>query len=428
MTGQPEPLPRTHGAAPSLAFARRYGGWIALAVAVAVYHRRFAKESMNFADYVQGAACLLDGQPMLQCAPAFPYTPVFALVMAPFLALSPGLQNLVWYAILIAATVACFAISETLARRLYPAAADGHRLLWLRVLAVVLGVKFALAVFGFHAHDTPVFMLLLVGLWGLSVGRPVTAGATLALAAALKATPLIFFPYLLLKRRFLAAGVFAAVFLAVSLLPDVVAALKGFKPDYFWTWLRQIAGPTLGGGAPLNETVAGAWSYGTNNQSLHGLVALATARAGLADYSRYADLVASALFLLAVGILLIKSPRRDEFVGIDGGILSIAMVVLSPMTSRYHYVVLILPYTMLAAAFLSDHRTRLVGGAVLLLSFILVTATSNDAVGSWLSTVSREYGFLPLGAAVLLIYFAAIIWTSPLRASRRAREAGAIAD
>ena len=413
MTGQLELTSPKDDAAPWLALLRRYGGWIALAVVVAVYYRRFSKESMNFADYLQGAACLLNGQPMLECAPAFPYTPAFALAIGPFLALSPGLQNLVWYAILVASTVACFAISEALARCLYPAAAEGRKLIWLRILAVVLGLKFALAVFGFQAHDTPVFMLVLVGLWGLSVGRPVTAGAMLAIAAALKATPLIFFPYLLLKRRFLAASVFAVAFLAVCLLPDLLAALKGSRSDYFLTWVYQIASPTLRGSAPLNEAVAHAWSYATNNQSLHGFVAFAMARAGLAAYSKHADLAASAAFLLAVGILLIKSPRRDDFVGIDGAILSIAMIMLSPMTSRYHYVVLILPYTMLAAAFLSDHRTRLVGGAVLLLSFILVTATSNDAVGPWLSTVSRENGFLPLGASVLLFYLAMIIWTSP---------------
>jgi hypothetical protein len=49
----------------------------------------------------------------------------------------------------------------------------------------------------------------------------------LAVAAALKATPLLFLPYLLLRRRFAAALGFSEIFLGASFLPDLFFTQEG---------------------------------------------------------------------------------------------------------------------------------------------------------------------------------------------------------
>ena len=46
-----------------------------------------------------------------------------------------------------------------------------------------------------------------------------------------------------------------------------------------------------------------------------------------------------------------------------------------------HFVTLMLPYAILAAALVKDRATRTTNAVVLLASFMLATATSNDLVG-----------------------------------------------
>jgi predicted MFS family arabinose efflux permease len=86
------------------------------------------------------------------------------------------------------------------------------------------------------------------------------------------------------------------------------------------------------------------------------------------------------------------------------------MLMLSPMTSRSHYVALLVPYTVLMWAWMRDTTTRAVGTAVLAASFILATATSNDLAGQALTEWAYRHSFLVLGALVLLIYIAVIVW------------------
>jgi hypothetical protein len=391
----------------ALAALRRYPGWTVLIIAAVAYYPRFIDDPLGMVLYPEGAACLLNGEPLLPCSPTFTYPPAFALFMTPFVPLPLWLRNLVWYLISIAAAVTCARLSEKLVQRLYPTATNDANIGWLRGLSLLLSLKFILAVFEYQSYDLLLACLMLTGLWSLANRRDMTAGAALAMAAALKAMPLIFLPYLLLKRRFAAAAVFLLVFVVVCLLPDAFSALRGMKTDYLLTWIRQVAGPALTPGGSSAQHFWTVWMgpY-LNNQSLRGVV---TRLVTDPVFGKQILLVLYALTAAAVGGLLIASARRDEFIGVDGAILLIAMLALAPITSRYHFVFLILPYTILVAAFLCDRRTRLLGGGVLLASFILLTGTSNDLTGNALAEFAYTYGFLIAGALVLLIYLGLII-------------------
>ena len=77
-----------------------------------------------------------------------------------------------------------------------------------------------LAVFEYQAYDTLAAFIVFLGLWGIVQDRSFVSGALLALAAAIKATPLVFLPDLVVKRRFLTAAIFIVVFVALWLSPD----------------------------------------------------------------------------------------------------------------------------------------------------------------------------------------------------------------
>jgi hypothetical protein len=145
------------------------------------------------------------------------------------------------------------------------------------------------------------------------------------------------------------------------------------------------------------------------NHSLRGAVALNVDEAH--HRSLFEAVLASAdgCFIVVVGTLLAISPRRPQSIAIDGPLLLIAMPMLSPMTSRSHYVALLLPYMTLLACNWHDQRTGTLGRAMLLFSFALVTLAGNDGVGQAFTVWAYRHSAMVLGTLVLLIYFAVVV-------------------
>src|SRR5665647_2476602 len=92
-----------------------------------------------------------------------------------------------------------------------------------------------------------------------------------------------------------------------------------------------------------------------------------------------------AIYVAVIGLLLLRSSRRDDFVAIDGSILVISMLMLSPMTSRYHYILLVLPYMTVVGLAVRDSSLRIAAIVTVVASFIFGTATSNDLAGGFLT-------------------------------------------
>lgn len=392
----------------------RYGPWIALVVASVAYYRRYlSPQDAGMVLYPQAAQCLIDNQIMQVCAGAFTYPPGFAFVMTPFAAMPMGLRLFVWYVITIGATVGVYKLSEKLAARLFVEPFGLVEQGWARILALALSIKFALAVLENQAYDTLSMVFVMLGLMGLAHKREawtgeIWGGAAIGLAAAIKATPLIFLPYLIVKRRFVAAVLFAAVYLLVSFAPDIVFTPRGATQGYFSAWLHHIAGASL-----FNPEAAqfNFWSGANSlNHSIRGAVSLQineVTQAGLFKAVWYG--VDLAFIAFCAALIMLRKERRD-MLAIDASILLIATLMLSPMTSRSHYVVLILPYVTLSMVVLRDQATKWIGIVVLAASFILLTATSNDVVGKAMSDWAYFHSFLVLGALSLLIYIAVIVW------------------
>ena len=211
---------------------------------------------------------------------------------------------------------------------------------------------------------------------------------------------------------FTAAAAFAAIYAAASLLPDLffapAGAADGAAHGYFLAWLNEVPGPSLGidpGGVKF------AFWGGANilNHSLRGAVALNIDEAGHRALFDTALAVVDGTFIMIVGTLIVLLPRRPESIAIDGALLLIAMLMLSPMTSRSHYVALLLPYMTLVGLNFRDEYAAKLGRTVLAVSFVLVTLAGNDAVGQAFTVWAYRHSVMVLGALALLIYFAALV-------------------
>jgi len=387
----------------------RYGPWIALFISAAAYYRRFiSSQDTGMLLYPQAAQCLLDNQILQKCALPFTYPPAFAFVVIPLAPLPMWLRLLIWYAITVAASVGAYKLSERIAARMFVVPFSDYELAWVRVISIVLSLKFVLAVLENQAYDTFSLIFILLGLLGLTERRDLLGGAALGFAAALKATPLIFLPYLLVKRRFAAAAGFVVVMLLASYAPDMFFTPTGATEGYFRAWLQQVAGASLFDPAAAKLVF---WT-GANafNHSLRGAVSLRideASHAGLHKLVLYG--LDFAFIALAAALIMVRKAERD-MIAIDGSILLIGTLMLSPMTSRSHYVLLVLPYVTLTMVMLRDRVSQRLGIAVLAVSFFFLTATSNDVVGKTISDWAYEHSFLVIGALTLMIYIAAVVW------------------
>src|SRR6516164_3562883 len=389
-----------------------WSDWIVWIVTAAALYPMFGRSSDMGPFYGAAARCVLRGEALLTCLPQYPYQPALALFFIPLAFLPAILQRLIWYVVCIGCLVIAVRVTEAIAERLYPGATRGQNLFWLRTIMLITCGKHFLDVITYASHDPLSLAIIMFATWALFLGREASGGLWLAVAAAIRASPLIYLPYLLVKRRFLACIVFVLAFLGVSLVPDMIGALRGGHTGYLTDWLRQVVGPALVPGTSSNLVFWDIWN-GPNmyNQSLRGLTnRFATGGTVFGLNPTMLLILVDGIFAAVVAVLLLTSPRRKEYVAVDTAVLLIAMLALSPMTSRYHYI-FVLPAVILAtAATMADSRMRRLGTYVLVASFLLRAGTSNDLVGQRITDFAYTYGFMPLGAIALYIIFAAMSW------------------
>jgi len=393
---------------------RKRSGWIVLVALAAIYYPLFGKGVRGLTFYVQAGQCILSDQPLIACAPGYSYSPALAALVIPIGVAPAALQELIWYVICVGSLVITVRLAEAIAGRLYPGAALGRNLLALRAITLGFCAKHILDVLNYEAYDAPALAMIMLGIWALTSGREPRSGFWLGAATAVRATPLIFLPYLMVRRRYLAAAVFLVALFAVALLPDLVGALRGGHTEYLRDWVLSVASPALLPGHAENLPFWNSWTgpY-LDNQSLRGLVNR-FAQGPVQGLSPTLILLAvDAAFALLPAALVLFSSRDNKRAAIDGAVLLIATLALAPMTSRYHFVFVLPAVALIAAAILNDPRMRVGGSLVLAASFLLLTGTSNDLVGRRVTEFAYLYGFMVWGAAALLLALALMTWMFP---------------
>src|SRR5215470_11102091 len=228
-----------------LARLQPWSDWIVLIVTAAALYPMFGRSSDMGPFYSAAARCVLNGEALLSCLPQYPYQAALATFFIPLAFLPPVLQRLIWYVIFVGCLVIVVRLTEAIAERLYPGSTRGQNLFWLRTIMLITCGKHFLDVITYASHDPLSLALIMLGTWALFNGREAVGGLWLAVAAAIRASPLIYLPYLILKRRFVASLVFIVVLLGVSFIPDLIGALRGGHTGHLADWLRRIVGPAL---------------------------------------------------------------------------------------------------------------------------------------------------------------------------------------
>lgn len=395
-----------------------------LGLLVVLYFFRFAEYDWGMMPtYSPVGDCLMRGEHLATCAIAFPYPPLVALLMVPLTFLPMWARNVVWYGVLLSATYGCFRICEALTVRAFQVAREER--FWLRLLAIVLSLKFILSVFENQAYDSLVFFFVLVGIYGLSQHKVGSAATGLAAATALKPSPALMLVYALFLRRW---GVFAlavCVWAALSFLPDVFFTPSRPGPGYLLTWIQEVV---IGG---LRGTTPDAYyplmaNVGLLNQSLKGTVfGILHGHAG-PEVAAHARTILYGVYLVyglaALAVLLLSTKVEGALVW-GASVILISMLLLSPVSSKSHFVTLLLPHMAIVAYLIRHREARRAVVPLVGASFVLNTLTSKLFLGRELSNQLLTWGCVTLGTLLLLAAVAVIVLQSRARARRAAPDA-----
>jgi alpha-1,2-mannosyltransferase len=200
------------------------------------WHRR----QLDIAVYLMGARHLFDGQLYLASLPApphlpFTYPPFAALVFTPLTLLPMTAAQVVWSLVNVAALLLLLWLSVRAARP----GLDRQRLLgWSLILMTpAFFIEPVHLTFAFGQVNIVLAALILADLTGsLRLGgRTLPRGVLLGVAAAIKLTPLVFVPYLVLTRQTRAGLVALGTFAGCS----VATAATG--PGVSWSYWTKYA-------------------------------------------------------------------------------------------------------------------------------------------------------------------------------------------
>jgi hypothetical protein len=401
--------------------AARYSilAWIVVGLALVLYYPQFSTGYGGTAIFLLAGDCLLQGERLSACSPGYSYPPFFALFMVPLSILPLWAGKLGWYGVVIGATYGSFRICETLTVRAFELTQKD--LVWVRLFTLVLSLKFMLAVFANQAYDVVVLFFLLVGLYGLSENKTLLGAFGLAAAAALKATPLLMLLYPLLHRKWKLFALGVALCAVLSFLPDVLFPPSPPNAGYLRTWLVGFAGGGLFGTRPEEGYAQFFQGADHLNQSLKTFVYRLVDPRNLpwGDYTGQAQVILYGVYfiycLAALAIIL----RSAKMAGVHlwgASVVVISMLMLSPISSKTHFIVLLLPHMAIVAYLLKHREAWALAVPLLCASFALNTLASRALLGRELSNWLLTYGSITIGTLLLLAVMAVIVFRSRVAA------------
>ena len=247
----------------------------------------------------------------------FTYTPLAAILFWPFSRLPTGAGQVIWDITNIVALTALIAVSSAAAHSRPLIRSDWQ----LALIALApMGLLLWPVRYDLKLGQIDIVLVLMI-VTDLTIGmcwrgKRLPSGVLVGLAAAIKLTPLIFVPYLLITRQWRAAKNAALTFMAVT---GVMTALA---PTSSWNYFTKYA---------FDVRRIGDTSI-TNNQTLRA----ALARAGLAQPHAVVDLLLVVVLCAGVALAALAFHRSSALLGVL--LCAATGLLVSPISWEHHYV------------------------------------------------------------------------------------------
>jgi hypothetical protein len=378
----------------------------------------YARRSVDFAGYAVVGQAFADGRDVYLDTPVGTNTwpPFFSLTAVPLGLLdrvSPYFARIVWIAL---NWIAIYWALDLIARMMY-----AKRLKWqedeasLAITSPELLVPFAFALpyiinnFELLQVNMILFTLALWGLYLQANGREAAGGVAIAAAAAMKVMAIAFLPYLLYRKRWRAAFWTAVAALAFFLSPALFFGWAKFWKDVA-LWLPALRDSWGSGNA--TQSVYSMWDrilgYGYIPFAVPGTFILPISGARSAKLAwEITSAVAGVLGLIAFR----GTPKpASRWAQVEWAAVFVAATIFSPLARKSYFVILLLPYALLYAAWKSsdlDPRSRGLMRDAIFISFALSIPTLHDLIGKSLAVRLEMGSVVTYGS---LILFGALLW------------------
>ncbi len=327
---------------------------------------------------------------------AYSYPPFQAMLAIPFTFLPRFVGRFVWYVISAFCLVLLWRWSwrvsggEKLEGRAKP---DGREYL-ICILGLLCGMRFVQDNLDHQQTDLVIGALVIGGCLAWQMGRDWVAATCWGLGAAMKGPPLLFAVYLAWRGRWGAAVWMVALAVGVNLLPDLVhAAPRGLWVEQWYVTMIKPMG------------AIGVWhSDVLLNQSLAGAARRFFAEAMPARALKVLVYLVEAGLLGATGVWMGKPFGRkvEPFrAAMECSAVLLLMLLFSPMSSKPHFCVILLPAFCLARLAIL-RRDRWATGAVAVCIFLVVVLDRN-VINRTVGDGAMWWGSVMWGAVVLWV-------------------------
>jgi Glycosyltransferase family 87 len=263
----------------------------------------------------------------------------------------------------------------------------GARNGWLYLVPNLLVIVYVWSSYHLGQPNLVLLALMLGGFAALRLNREIVAGGLIAVAAAIKAFPVLAVVYLLYRRYWTAAA--SLVVALVFLLFVLPAPFRGLERSWgdFEKWnagMLKYNQATIGQRPMRSYTWKNQSLVGVSNRLLRHVDADAAAAPHQPVYVNFADLkfpVVNAIIVtiaLALGILFIavmphRGIRTAESDAMEFALLLLLMLMVTPLSFGYFYSWLMLPFAVVTQRVLASK-----GSALL---WLTLTALALLAVG-----------------------------------------------
>lgn len=355
---------------------------------------------------------LLNGEAIYRNeSPAWPYPPFLAILTTPLPSVSPDALRFGWSVF----NVALLVVSLLMVRSMFADLAMSPATRRVSgLLAIAAASLFLVTPIDSPGHDLLILAITVVGINAWRMGEPIQAGFWFGVGAACKATPLLFALMLVMQRKWTALAVMLMTTVGLTLVTDLAFPQKSGE---LWaaSWYRTHLS-TLRPDEPADSE--GAWiAWNPKNQNLAGaFYRLGTAKPaeqvlpGWVGWEQSPILVRASILGSQgiVGLLLVwiawPRPANAQMLSriAMAAAFACGMVLLSPMSSKSHFAVLVLPCSVLSVRLVLGKASAL-GWLALFAIAGLGWMTSRDAFGDQFSDLAQAYGCVTGAALIGLI-------------------------
>ncbi len=339
------------------------------------------------------------------------YLPLLAEVLVPLAWLPLPLAAYLWFLISAVSSLIAARMSALLAESELSASpasesrpSQKNRLnILLIALALITLVRFILDNFDYGQVNTVVTALVVAHLYFYATNKKPASMIAFALAATLKLTPLIFLGYHLARGRWKFAVASAALFVALTTVS--FAPFGSRADDAFTTFYKRTVQNEQG----FNFAYHG-------NQSLRAAIERIKGNEEVIDPSSRLTTVTGAVLLL---LALFVAFRTQSEIAASTPFFCLA-VILSPLSWKQHFVILILPITFLIGEALKEDekRRKILLFSLLALVFALFTLTSPKLIGVAAAEWCDAHSLIFIGAMMLYAGSIRCAWQSSPSATR----------